>query len=218
MSRDTGTREGIALFAALALLIAIAAMVRACNPGHVEAQDRGNPEALISAADVDPRETARRDPALLLAQALIAEAGWTVRNDHVAILYVLLRRSTLPAFQRDDGLLPECRVALAYVRAFHPRGALSDRQRRMRALDWPLLEERAPGVARLTRGWVAGTRPPDPCAGRAWHWGSRVDTRGMPTLGCGDGNRFVGAPVRIVALPVSVGPVPARVAAGRFAH
>lgn len=205
-----------AVLAAMAMLVCIVVLWQACNE-RVAAQ---NPEALIADTGTDPRETARTDPARLYAQAVIAEAGWTVRADHVAILFTLRRRSTLPAFRRDDGLQPTARVALSYVRAFNPRGALSDRQRRMRDLDWPLLDARAPSVARLARTWASGERlPPDPCRQPSWHWGSAADTRGtaLPRIDCGrTTNVYLGAPVRIAPIPRAVGPVPARVAAGAY--
>lgn len=181
------------------------------------AQD--NPEDAIAETGTDPRVTARQDPALLLVQALVAEAGWTVHGDQAAILHVLRRRSTLPAFRRDDGLRPEVRVALRYVRAFNPRGRRSERQERMVNLAWPLLEQRAPGVVRVVRSWMAGTLA-DPCRAPAWHWGSRVDTHGsaLPRVDCGrTTNVYLGAPVRVAGPPVLLpgATLPARVAAGR---
>lgn len=203
-----------AILAAMAALICIIICIQTCLG---RAQD--NPEDGIVETGVDPRVTARQDPALLLAQGLVAEAGWTVHGDQAAILHVLKRRSTLPAFRRNDGLRPEVRVALSYVRAFNPRGQRSERQRRMIALDWPLLEARAPGVVAVVRQWMAGTLA-DPCLRPAWHWGSSIDTHGtaLPRVDCGRcTNIYLGrlesVPVR--ALPGS-GVLPASLARGRF--
>jgi len=201
--------------------IAIGALSLPFGGDSADAQDRGNPEALITGDGFDPRELARTDPALLLAQALVAEAGWTVHDDQAAILHVLKRRARLPAFRRDDGLRPEVRVALSYVRTFNPRRAPTERQRRMRALDWPLLEERAPGVVDIVRRWVDGERVPDPCRGLAWHWGSASDTRrsALPRVDCGrTTNRYLGAPLRAQGGPAALTPIPARTAALRALH
>lgn len=162
-----------------------------------------NPEMLVVVANVDPRDTGRNDPALLLAQGLIAEAGWTLHDDHRAIPWVLARRATLPAFRRADQ--PEIAALLGYVSAFkcHKRDCDTERMRRMRSLTWELIDARAPGIARIARSWVRGERHTDPCPA-AWHWGSHVDSRNSPLaiVTCGrTTNRFLGRPVRAVAAP-----------------
>ena len=206
--------------------ILFAALFLACST-PVAAQDVNsdrtvNPETLIEVRNVDPRDTANEDPALLLAQALVAEAGWTFQADHVAIPYVVSRRATLPAFRHATQ--PQNEVLLAYVSAFRCYGRPCDTERmgRMRSLTWPILETRAPALARLAKAWVRGDRPTDPCPA-AWHWGSHHDGRDspLPIISCGvTSNLFLGklstAPV---APPVSTtlgsAPISARHARGR---
>ena len=141
------------LFAALLLACStpVAAQDAPINPDRTV-----NPETLIENRNADPRVTAAEDPALLLAQALVAEAGWTMHADHVAIPYVISRRATLPAFRH--AAQPESAVLLAYVSAFRCYGHTCDTERmgRMRSLTWPMLEARAPEIARLAKAWVHG--------------------------------------------------------------
>jgi len=162
-----------------------------------------NPETLIAVTNVDPRETGRTDPALLLAQGLIAEAGWTLHDDHRAIPWVLARRATLPAFRRTEQ--PEIAALLGYVSAFKCFGRRCDTERmqRMRSLTWELIDARAPGIGRLARSWVRGQRHNDPCP-QAWHWGSHADSQNSPlaVVTCGrTTNRFLGQPLRVAAAP-----------------
>jgi hypothetical protein len=190
-------------------LLSVALLLVGLSASRVAAQNVNldptvNPETLVEAANVDPRETGRTDPALLLAQALIAEAGWTLHDDHKAIPWVIVRRATLPAFRRAEN--PEVAVLLGYISAFKCYGRRCDteRMRRMRSLSWPLLEARAPGIARLARGWFGGQRHNDPCPG-AWHWGSHADGANspLPIVACGrTTNLFLGEPSRVRAKPL----------------
>jgi hypothetical protein len=194
----------------VAIGITVAAMTKptlfavlffACLPTRAAAQvinpDRTvNPETLIEVRNVDPRDTANQDPALLLAQALVAEAGWTIQADHVAIPYVIRRRSTLPAFRNAPH--PQNEVLLNYVSAFkcYDRPCDDERKARMRSLTWPVLEARAPAIAKLAREWTDGTLPTDPCPS-AWQWGSHEDGRDspLPIVSCGTtSNLFLGRP------------------------
>jgi hypothetical protein len=190
-------------FAALLLtgLFASGAAAQDINPAINPAI---NPETLIAVTNVDPRETGRNDPALLLAQGLIAEAGWTLHDDHRAIPWVLARRATLPAFRRAER--PEIAALLGYVSAFkcYGRNCDTERMQRMRSLTWALIDARAPGIARIARAWVRGERHTDPCPA-AWHWGSHVDSQNSPLaiVTCGrTTNRFLGKPVRAVLAPL----------------
>ena len=204
------------LFAALLSVGAFAPRAAAQN---VNPDRKLNPETLVTVTNVDPRETGRNDPALLLAQGLIAEAGWTLHDDHRAIPWVLARRATLPAFRRAER--PEIAALLGYVSAFkcHGRNCDTERMQRMRSLTWALINARAPGIARIARAWTLGDRHNDPCP-EAWHWGSHVDSRNSPLaiVTCGrTTNLFLGRPVRAVPAPPRVpgGTVSARaVAAG----
>ena len=146
-------------------------------------REPGNPEDLIIARDVDPRDTARDDPRLLRAQALVAEGGWTLSSDHLAIIGVIRNRMTLPAFR--DAAAPEHAVLLRFVSAFkcgipNERGRQptcdSERRRRMRSISWALVESHAPAIARVADMWTKGDRIPDPCGGAAWDWGSVEDS------------------------------------------
>lgn len=196
-----------------------------CLPTRATAQvinpDRTvNPETLIEVRNVDPRDTANEDPALLYAQALVAESGWTLQADHVAILHVIRRRSTLPAFRNAEH--PENEVLLNYVSAFKCFGRPCDDERRarMRSLTWEVLDVRAPRIANLARDWAAGNLPTDPCPS-AWQWGSHEDGRNspLPIVSCGStSNLFLGRPSRTPATrPPEPGaaPISARQARGQ---
>lgn len=207
--------------------IIFAALLLACST-PVAAQDINpdrtvNPETLIEVRNVDPRVTADEDPALLLAQALVAEAGWTVQADHVAIPYVVTRRASLPAFRH--AAKPENEVLLAYVSAFRCYGRPCDTERmgRMRSLTWPVLEARAPALSRLAKAWVRGDRPDDPCPA-AWHWGSHQDGQNspLPIVSCGQtSNLFLGKLPTAPAAPSvseSLGGAPISARRARGAH
>jgi hypothetical protein len=189
------------LFAALLSVGAFAPRAAAQN---VNPDRKVNPETLVEVRNLNPRETGRDDPALLLAQALVAEAGWTLHDDHKAIPWVIVRRATLPAFRR--AAQPEVEVLLRYVSAFRCFGRACDTERmgRMRSLSWAVLDARAPEIARLARAWFEGERHNDPCPG-AWHWGSHADGRGspLPIVSCGrTTNLFLGEPSRMRARPL----------------
>ena len=121
----------------------------------------------------DPHELGQRDPALLLAQALVAEAGWRFHADHLAIPWVISRRATLPAFRRAEN--PYIAALVGYASALKcadpARRCDSERRRRMRSITWGMLDSLAPKIARVARDWFGGRRHPDPCP-TAWHWGS----------------------------------------------
>jgi hypothetical protein len=169
------------------LLIMLGVTNAAAQGPSAERMEIRNPETLIEARDVDPRDTARDDPRLLRAQALIAEGGWTLSSDHLAIVGVIRNRATLPAFRDLDNA--ENAVLLRFVSAFKcgvpdERGRLrtcdSERRRRMRSIPWSLVESHAPSIARVADLWVKGDRIIDPCVGRAWDWGSIEDSHRDP--------------------------------------
>jgi hypothetical protein len=177
------------------LFIMLGVANAAAQGPSAERMEIRNPETLIEARDVDPRDTARDDPRLLRAQALIAEGGWTLSSDHLAIVGVIRNRATLPAFRDLDNA--ENAVLLRFVSAFKcgvpdERGRLptcdSERRRRMRSISWALVESHAPAIARVAEIWTKGDRIPDPCLGAAWDWGSVEDSHGdlRERVACGD--------------------------------
>ena len=135
------------------------------------------------AAPSDYREVALSDPALILARALVAEAGYRPRRDHPAILHVLRKRAPRKS-PVGDAL-----VALQYCSVFK-----DSRQTRhaikARDADWRYLERAAPEVSKLAKAWVRGVPVKDPCNGQAIHWGSLDDMRkrdldGRVAVDCG---------------------------------
>lgn len=139
-------------------------------------------------ASADMTSDLRRDPALILARALVSEAGYAPRADHVAILHVLAHRSE--RLRIRDPLRAHARLAVLYCSALRiDRTPLSRHAATTRAATWRYLEREAPEVVQLVRAWAAGERPEDPCGGRAVHWGSRFDARRWPAsavVDCGD--------------------------------
>jgi hypothetical protein len=120
------------------------------------------------AAPEDYVHIAKRDPALILARALVAEAGYSPRKDHPAILHVLRKRT-----QRKDPV-GDALLALQYCSVFkdsrQTRHAIKARE-----APWEYLQSAAPEVSQLVRAWVRGHQVKDPCKGKAIHWGSRDD-------------------------------------------
>lgn len=143
---------------------------------------------------------------LWLARAMVAEAGWEAPRDHVAIAYVITRRwkravQRWPQLTFLDMLRNYCAGLGTAGRELTPR------QIWIRNLDelGPMSESEAPKgwpsskarwsahrdlwgqiVSRAT-AWGAGELP-DPCRGRAEHWGGTTDlpkTRMVP-VDCGD--------------------------------
>lgn len=162
------------------------------------------------------RELLRDDPALLLAQALVAEAEPGRLGDHRAIIGVFRNRLTLPAHRGKS--YPE--MAAAYCSVFRS-SRLTPRQVRIRMTPW----DRIPAhVQELVTAVMAGEDIVDPCEGRAWDFGSREDALRkvlQAPLNCGrTENVFLGAPQRQKA-PVMreewirSGTIPANVARGR---
>ncbi|MBN1654277.1 MAG: hypothetical protein JXA30_10950 [Deltaproteobacteria bacterium] len=135
-----------------------------------------------------------------LARAMVAEAGWTSENDHIAIAYVLARR-----WRRLTERWPELRF-LDVIRNYCAglgsyRRELTPRQRWLRSLSWnDLVPEGWPegiswdrhlrywrSILERSDRWSKGNLL-DPCRGRAWHWGGTIDTpRGrMVPVNCGE--------------------------------
>jgi hypothetical protein len=118
-----------------------------------------------------------------LARAMVAEAGWESKRDHVAIAYVLARR--LKQMRKRWPHLQYRDVLFAYAKGLgNGRREYSPRQRWIRSLSpdlskpdhWPRKarweRHKALWAATLTRAdaWSRG-RLRDPCRGRAKHWG-----------------------------------------------
>lgn len=146
--------------------------------------------ALAGTARADLRVDLRRDPALILARALVAEAGYRPRADHAAILHVLARRAQRLA--APSPMRAHARLAVLYCSALRlDRTPHTTHGITARTASWTYLERRAPDVVGLVRAWERGDEIPDPCGGRAVHWGSRLDVRarGWPAsavVDCGD--------------------------------
>ena len=150
--------------------------------------------SVAAQAQENPHDLGQRDPALLLGQALVAEAGWLFHDDHLAIPWVIARRATLPAFRRATN--PEVAALIAYVSALKcanpARRCDSERRRRMRSITWTMLDARSPKIARVARNWFRGRRHPDPCP-TAWHWGSGLRSSPQVVVRCGrTTNTFLG--------------------------
>lgn len=142
-----------------------------------------------------------------LARAMIGESGWLSVNDHVAIAYVLKRRWN--AIQNRWPKIRFKTVILAYAKALGGgRREYTRRQIWVRSLSFDLSEPQGwpqkvswkshskywiQTLERVDR-WVRGELP-DPCKGRAFHWGGNMDTprETMFPVDCGDTiNTFYG--------------------------
>lgn len=135
------------------------------------------------AAPEDFETLARRDPALILTRALVAEAGYSPRKDHPAILHVLRKRAP-----RKDPV-GDALLALQYCSVFKD-SRQTKHAIKAREAHWDYLRHAAPEVTQLVRAWVRGVRVPDPCKGKAIHWGSTDDMRsrdidGRVAIDCG---------------------------------
>jgi hypothetical protein len=136
-----------------------------------------------------------QDPALVLARSMVAEANWRSPSDHVAIAYVIQKRSAARA--RASGVSLEG-TALQYVSAFKVENA---RTRWVRALNLDAVEPEG-WPARLSwtrhrplwlevleraRAFLRGELV-DPCRGLADHWGGPMDVAPphWVRLDCGD--------------------------------
>ena len=141
--------------------------------------------ATQSEAAPSPLErVAKRQPALILARALVAEAGYSPRADHPAILHVLRRRS----WRKDP--VGDALLALQYCSVFHA-GVTTPQTDTLRHASMEYLRANAPDVVLLAEQWTAGAEMADPCLGVAIHWGSPEDIErkaiGMRSrVPCGD--------------------------------
>jgi len=135
------------------------------------------------------------DDVLWLARAMIAEADFVSTTDHAALAHVLIRKA-----ERIPGL-SIARIARVYCSGLGPNDARTPRlkwvielnEAGMQPKHWPkdaTWEYYRPlWLAAMDRAQnaIAGTLP-DPCRGRAAHWGSPTDTppRGLRRIDCGD--------------------------------
>ena len=106
---------------------------------------------------------------LVLIHTLIGEAGWTKARDHAAIMHVLDRRRQLPLLAPERLSLAD--MALKYSKFHSPYKAPNKHRAAVKALTL----DTAPAWAHeAVDRFYAGTLP-DPCRGRALHWGSYED-------------------------------------------
>lgn len=122
---------------------------------------------------------------LWLARAMVSEADWTYHRDHAAIAWVL-RRGWTHARRAN----PQATFA-GHIRAYCAglkRGIRrSDRQVKVISLhlgaskpqawapwEWREYRARWRKVVLYARAWMRGAVP-DPCGGRADHWGGPMD-------------------------------------------
>lgn len=157
-----------------------------------------------------PSEQWNSQTHLWLARAVVGEAGWRAENDHIAIPYVLLRRWKTMSRRWPD--LKFKGVILAYAKALGGgRSSYTPRQQWIRRLNFEGLQpDHWPAKANwkyhkpiwykiLNRldDWRLG-RVPDPCRGKAEHWGGEMDKplATMHEVDCGDTvNKFYGISV-----------------------
>lgn len=146
-----------------------------------------------------PPEQFTSEAHVWLARAMIAEAGWRAKKDHVGMAYVLARRwkratERWPTMRFVDVIRNYC----AGLGSF--RRSLTARQEWLRGLDFNVRKPDAwPKRASWKRhgrfwadtlershAWAQGELR-DPCRGRAWHWGGVIDSpRGrMVAIDCG---------------------------------
>lgn len=147
-----------------------------------------------------PKEQWDADTRLWTARAMVGEVDWDSEQDHAAIAWVLARR-----WKMASKRWPELRY-VDVVRGYSKpiRGSirrLTRRQRWVRALSidgarpagWPrrlAWNRYAPKwrrVLRMADEWSLGLWP-DPCRGKAWHWGGQMDRPwpGLVEIDCGD--------------------------------
>lgn len=182
------------LFLLVLFLIVLGAALIRCDPAPA-----------LARAPVLPDEQWRPTTRVWLARAMVGEAGWKSERDHVAIAYVFKRRWRSMS-RRWPGLRFEA-VVLRYAKALGGgRREFTPRQRWVRGLipeavepdGWPgrasWRRHRPLWLAALRRAdrWRQG-RLPDPCGGRADHFGGTIDTpwEGLEEVDCkGTANTF----------------------------
>lgn len=138
---------------------------------------------------------------LLLAQAFVAEAGWSAKKDHVGIAFVLLGRWKDISQRYPKIAFSE--VVRAYCSGFRSRySKLSPRLKWIRGLnleakepkdwpkkigDWSMYAPRFVQLLELAERWRLGLEA-DPCGGMARHFGGSMDVPKlwMIKISCGD--------------------------------
>ncbi|MCP4243506.1 MAG: hypothetical protein GY772_23370 [bacterium] len=127
---------------------------------------------LTTSATAAPGQRVSDDDRLVLIQTMIAEAGWRKARDHAAILHVLDRRRRLPLLAPENLSLAD--MAKRYSKFHSPHKPINKHRARVKAVTL----ESAPAWSHeaVTR-FYDGTLP-DPCRGKALHWGSFSDYRG----------------------------------------
>lgn len=137
------------------------------------------------AEPIVPPKQWTKDTRLWMARAYVAEAGWGGSRDHVAISYVLARRWNKQAKKNPKMTLLS--MIRRYCSGLGPR-IHTKRQRWVRQLrynmtrplamprnvSWKALSWRWKDALARAQQWYNGSLP-DPCKGRAWHWGGSMD-------------------------------------------
>lgn len=132
----------------------------------------------------------RADDAVILARVAVAESGWSSPRDRAAIWHVIQRRAELVGWSLGG-------MAKAYSsplkRGHWATGADASGRRPMGfpvALSWAAHRDRWRAILEEARAFLRG-QVPDPCAGRALHWGDRLGDRlraermGWAPVNCG---------------------------------
>ena len=135
---------------------------------------------------------------MLLVKALLGEEGWRPTNGHPAILHVLERRRTLPAFEGYT----LTRMAQEYAKFLSPN---RDPKLPHRASINALTIDTAPQWAvRLVDQFLEDPENvKDPCKGKAWHWGApwEVNVEKKRRVNCGyTRNVFLNLKKRVISV------------------
>jgi hypothetical protein len=145
---------------------------------------------------INPHAHAQTEPSetLLLAQAMVLEADWISATDHAAIAHVLMRESKragvpLPSHIRryvagfKIKLPRNLMIRSLTAEGWEPEGWPQN-------LSWPKHQVWWWATIERAKRALAGTLP-DPCRGRADHWGGdmdlgRAERAGWVRVDCGD--------------------------------
>lgn len=179
-SKSRNERRGVCkLLRGMAVGCAAIAVVHSIEPDAVEAQSRSMRPV--------PKEQWTPQARLWLARAMVAEAGFLNRTDHVALAWVLAKRWKRLRERRDPSL-PFVKVVRAYCAGLGDTAARSRRQQWVRELpgdaqtrpkswpskySWKRHRKLWRRVLERADAWARGELA-DPCP-QAVHWGGTMD-------------------------------------------